>query len=87
VQGTVCEFAAAAGAGRVLFDDGRDVSFGPATFVASGLRRFRIGQRVRLETADSDRQRPGQRPGQRDHPGDSHDPDSMSTGGRRESWA
>jgi hypothetical protein len=35
----VCEFAAATGAGRVLFDDGRDVSFGPATFVASGLRR------------------------------------------------
>jgi len=54
----VREFAAATGAGRVLFDDGRDVSFGPATFVASGLRRFRIGQRVRLETADSDRQRP-----------------------------
>ena len=60
----MCEFAAATGAGRVLFNDGRDVSFGPATFVASGLRRFRIGQRVRLETADSDRQRPGQRPGQ-----------------------
>lgn len=48
------EFAAATGAGRVLLDDGRDVSFGPAAFVASGLRRFQIGQRVRLETADSD---------------------------------
>jgi len=30
VQGTVREFAAATGAGRVLLDDGRDVSFGPA---------------------------------------------------------
>ena len=77
------EFAAATGAGRVLLDDGGDVSFGPAAFVASGLRRFQIGQRVRLETADSDRQRPGQR----DHPDDSRNPDSMSTGGRRESWA
>jgi len=68
VQGTVREFAAATGAGRVLPDrrPGRLVRSG-------GVRGFRaapVTDRPAGPAGDG-RQRPGQRPGQRDHPDDS----------------
>lgn len=48
LQGTVRVFDPATGAGDVLLDDGRPVSFDGSAFAASGLRLLRIGQRVRL---------------------------------------
>jgi cold shock CspA family protein len=49
VQATVATFDPATGAGTVLHDDGRRVSFDGAAFAAGGLRLLRVGQRVRLE--------------------------------------
>jgi cold shock CspA family protein len=52
VQATVATFDAATGAGTVLTDDGRRVTFDGAAFAAGGLRLLRLGQRVRLEVVD-----------------------------------
>jgi cold shock CspA family protein len=52
VQATVATFEAATGAGTVLTDDGRRVTFDGAAFAAGGLRLLRQGQRVRLDVAD-----------------------------------
>jgi 2-phospho-L-lactate guanylyltransferase len=49
VQGTVATFDEQARDGSLLLDDGTALPFGPAAFAASGLRRLRAGQRVRLE--------------------------------------
>lgn len=49
MQGTVATFDPASGAGTVLLDDGSEVAFPTAAFVASGMRLLRLGQRVRLE--------------------------------------
>jgi hypothetical protein len=48
VQATVADFDADARAGRVLLDDGTFAMFGPDAFGASGLRRLRSGQRLRV---------------------------------------
>jgi cold shock CspA family protein len=48
-QATVARFDPQTGAGTVLTDDGRQVSFDAAAFAAGGLRLLRLGQRVRLE--------------------------------------
>jgi len=54
MQATVATFDLATGSASVLLDDGTPVDVPPAAFAASGLRRLRLGQRVRLET-DADR--------------------------------
>ena len=51
VQATVATFDPDSGAGTVLLDDGRPVSFDGEAFAAGGLRLLRLGQRVRLEYA------------------------------------
>ena len=50
MQGTVAAFDPASGAAAVLLDDGTPLDVPPAAFAASGLRRLRLGQRLRLET-------------------------------------
>jgi cold shock CspA family protein len=52
VQATVATFDPGTGSGTVLTDDGRRIGFDGAAFAAGGLRLLRLGQRVRLETAD-----------------------------------
>jgi cold shock CspA family protein len=52
VQATVATFDPATGSGTVLTDDGRRIPYGADAFAAGGLRLLRLGQRVRLETAD-----------------------------------
>lgn len=47
MQGTVADFRAD-GSGTVLLDDGTRLPFDGDAFAASGLRRLRSGQRVRL---------------------------------------
>src|SRR5439155_17234031 len=44
VQATVKDFDADTGAGSVLLDDGREVTFDGAAFAAGGLRLLRFGQ-------------------------------------------
>jgi 2-phospho-L-lactate guanylyltransferase len=53
VQATVRTFDPHSGAGDVLLDDGRLLSFGGAAFAASGLRLLRLGQRVRLDVDET----------------------------------
>ena len=50
MQATVATFDPATGAASVLLDDGTPLDVAPAAFAASGLRRLRLGQRLRLET-------------------------------------
>ena len=50
MQGTVSAFDAATQTGRVLLDDGTELSFPAAALQGSRLRLLRSGQRVRLET-------------------------------------
>lgn len=50
MQGTVATFDPASGAASVLLDDGTSVDVPPAAFATSGLRRLRLGQRLRLQT-------------------------------------
>jgi cold shock CspA family protein len=52
VQGTVAQFDRETGAGRVLLDSGAPVDFSAEAFARGGMRFFRPGQRVRLETGD-----------------------------------
>jgi cold shock CspA family protein len=49
VQATVRQWDPASGAGDVLLDDGRLVSFSGDAFSVSGLRLLRLGQRVRMQ--------------------------------------
>jgi hypothetical protein len=48
-QGTVAAFDEERHTGRLLLDDGTPLDFPAAAFVASGLRRLRVGQRLRVE--------------------------------------
>jgi hypothetical protein len=48
VQATVRRFDLQTRAGDVLLDDGSVLDFAAAAFDASGLRRLRVGQRVRV---------------------------------------
>jgi 2-phospho-L-lactate guanylyltransferase len=50
---TVRTWSPADGAGTALRDDGSEVEFPPDAFAASGLRRLRPGQRVRVETENA----------------------------------
>ena len=50
MQATVSAFDPRARSGRVLLDDGRDLSFEASALQGSGLRLLRPGQRVRIET-------------------------------------
>jgi cold shock CspA family protein len=52
VQATVATFDPGSGSGTVLTDDGRRIAFDGAAFAAGGLRLLRLGQRVRLDTAE-----------------------------------
>ena len=49
MQGTVATFDIESHTGTVLLDDGTEVTFDRAAFDASGLRYFRLGQRVKLD--------------------------------------
>ena len=49
MQASVHTFDGESGAGSVLMDDGREVTFEPAVFARSGLRHLRRGQRVSVE--------------------------------------
>jgi cold shock CspA family protein len=50
VQATVSAFDEATRGGRVLLDDGAQVSFSAAALEGSDIRLLRAGQRVRLDT-------------------------------------
>ena len=52
MQATVATFDPGSGSGTVLTDDGRRIAFDGAAFAAGGLRLLRLGQRVRLDTAE-----------------------------------
>jgi cold shock CspA family protein len=51
VQGTVATFDEEHQNGSLLLDDGTPLAFDRAAFLGSGLRRLRLGQRVRVERA------------------------------------
>ena len=51
MQATVSAFDAPLRSGRVLLDDGRELSFEASALDGSGLRLLRPGQRVRMETS------------------------------------
>jgi 2-phospho-L-lactate guanylyltransferase len=53
VQATVRSFDAHTRTGDLLLDDGRLLDFPARAFDASGLRRLRLGQRVRLRLDDA----------------------------------
>jgi 2-phospho-L-lactate guanylyltransferase len=53
VQATVRHFDPATRSGSVVLDDGVELPYDGAAFDASGLRLLRVGQRVRIEVADS----------------------------------
>ncbi len=53
MQGTVSAFDADTQGGRVLLDDGLELSFTGDALIGSRLRLLRPGQRVRLETTGS----------------------------------
>jgi cold shock CspA family protein len=51
VQGTVATFDEEHQHGSLLLDDGTPLPFDREAFLGSGLRRLRLGQRVRVERA------------------------------------
>lgn len=53
MQATVRSFDERTRSGELLLDDGTPMSFPARAFDASGLRRLRLGQRVRLRLDDS----------------------------------
>jgi hypothetical protein len=53
MQGTVSAFDADTHGGRVLLDDGLELSFTGDALIGSRLRLLRPGPRVRLETTGS----------------------------------
>lgn len=50
MQATVSAFEPSARSGRVLLDDGLELSFDAVALEGSGLRLLRPGQRVRIDT-------------------------------------
>jgi cold shock CspA family protein len=54
MQATVLDFDATTGAGSVVTDEGRVLSFGGEAFLAGGLRLLRPGQRVSVEVSDEE---------------------------------
>ena len=55
MQGTVASYDPDDRDGTVLLDDGTEMAFDTAAFQASGLRRLRFGQRLRLECDETGR--------------------------------
>lgn len=53
MQATAFTFDPQTRSGSVLLDDGTPVPFDAAAFDAGGLRLLRVGQRVRIECADT----------------------------------
>ena len=53
-QGTVKSYDKETATGTLLLDSQEEVSFDAPTFLASGLRELRLGQRVRLEIEAAD---------------------------------
>lgn len=53
MQGTVKTFDPTTRSGAVFLDDGTELPFDTQAFDAGGLRHLRLGQRVRLRTAES----------------------------------
>jgi len=51
VQATVSFFDGNTRSGRVLLDDGRELTFGAAALEGTGLLLLRTGQRVRLDVS------------------------------------
>ncbi|GAC1324452.1 MAG: hypothetical protein NVSMB13_05870 [Mycobacteriales bacterium] len=49
MQATVRTYSVQTHAGTVLLDDGSELGFDGTALDGSGLRRLRVGQRVRLE--------------------------------------
>jgi cold shock CspA family protein len=49
MQGTVASFSQQTNSGTVLLDDGTELPFSADAFAASGMRMFRLGQRVKLK--------------------------------------
>ena len=54
MQATVRTFDPGTGSGTVLTDDGIELTYDGDAFARSGLRRLRIGQRVRILTGGTD---------------------------------
>lgn len=52
MQATVKTFDPESRSGEVYLDDGTELPFDANAFDAGGLRHLRLGQRVRLRTAD-----------------------------------
>lgn len=52
MQATVRNFDAQTRCGTVLLDDGVELPYDDRAFDAGGARLLRVGQRVRIETAD-----------------------------------
>lgn len=50
MQATVHSYDESTGAGEVILDDGRVLSFGPNALAGSGLRLLRVGQRLTIAT-------------------------------------
>jgi 2-phospho-L-lactate guanylyltransferase len=53
MQATVATFDEADRTGSLLLDDGTKLTFPAGAFDASGLRMLRVGQRVRVERAET----------------------------------
>ena len=53
MQATVRRFDPVTRSGTVLLDDGTELPYDDAAFTAGGVRLLRLGQRVRIEVADS----------------------------------
>lgn len=53
MQATVRRFDPGTRSGTVLLDDGAELAYDSTAFDVSGLRLLRVGQRVRIEVAES----------------------------------
>jgi cold shock CspA family protein len=54
MQGTVASFSTETGSGTVYLDDGTELPFSADAFAISGMRLFRLGQRVKLKIVDGE---------------------------------
>jgi cold shock CspA family protein len=54
MQGTVASFSPQSRSGTVFLDDGTELPFSADAFATSGMRLFRLGQRVKLKIVDGE---------------------------------
>jgi hypothetical protein len=52
LQATIATFVPETRSGTVLLDNGKELSFDANAFARSGMRMFRLGQRVRMRVVD-----------------------------------